>query len=400
MKDKQTDSGKLRFRHLPLSRRRVLATTALGFAGAGAAMLVGCGNDDADAPDFDGDLEVTSLRISKPPPVCVAAQYIAEQYLYDEGFQRIEYVPQPTIAEIAPRTSDGTVDFAMHFAAPVVVAIDRSANLAVLAGIHVGCFELFATEEVRDVRDLVGRRVAVTGLGADSGDYNFIAGIFQFVGIDIEQDVTFVEGSPLESIDRLKNGEVDAFLAFPPFTQQLRAEGTGHVVLSSIEDDPWAQYFCCLVTGNKDFIANYPAATKRVVRAYIKAAEHCARRPEDVADFLVARGYISNRDYAGQMMRALPYDVWDRFDPDDTLRFYALQLHDAGVISSTPEEIIERGTDWRFLNQLKQELAYAPGPNQGRYSFYCDPATGLPLGPGRVARAFGAQPGARPGREG
>ena len=42
--------------------------------------------------------------------------------------------------------------------------------------------------------------------------------------------------------------------------------------------------------------------------------------------------------------------------PDDTLRFYAVRLHELGTIKSTPQKIIAGGTDWRFLNELKREL--------------------------------------------
>jgi len=45
--------------------------------------------------------------------------------------------------------------------------------------------------------------------------------------------------------------------------------------------------------------------------------------------------------------------VWD---PDDTLRFYAVRLHEAGMIKSSPQKIMSQGTDWRFLNELKKEL--------------------------------------------
>ena len=38
------------------------------------------------------------------------------------------------------------------------------------------------------------------------------------------------------------------------------------------------------------------------------------------------------------------------------MRFYALRLHEAGMITSSPNKIIAQGTDWRFLNELKQEL--------------------------------------------
>ena len=38
------------------------------------------------------------------------------------------------------------------------------------------------------------------------------------------------------------------------------------------------------------------------------------------------------------------------------MRFYALRLHEAGMIKSSPNEILAEGTDWRFLNELKREL--------------------------------------------
>ena len=368
----------LRFRSIELSRRRVLTSSALGLAGVGAGLLVGCGDDDDAAIDFDGELEVTSLRISKPPPVCVAAQYIAEEFLYEEGFEKVEYIRQDTVGEIGPQTAAGDVDFAMNFAAPIAVGIDQGHDLSVLAGMHVGCFDLFVREGIATTSDLVGKKLAVSAVGPNSGDYVFVAGILQYLNIDTNTEVEFVPGTQAESKQRLESGEVDAFLAFPPWAQELRADGVGNVLFSSAQDPPWNQFYCCLVTGNKDFIRRYPAATKRVVRSYIKAAEHCAEEPEAVADFMVSEGHMPNREYAGEMMRTLPYDVWRRFDANDTLLFYGLQLHEAGVISSTPEEIIERGTDWRFLDELKGEFARSRGPADQQFSFYCDPETGLP----------------------
>ena len=38
------------------------------------------------------------------------------------------------------------------------------------------------------------------------------------------------------------------------------------------------------------------------------------------------------------------------------MRFYALRLHEVGMITSSPEQILAEGTDWRFLNELKREL--------------------------------------------
>jgi NitT/TauT family transport system substrate-binding protein len=55
-------------------------------------------------------------------------------------------------------------------------------------------------------------------------------------------------------------------------------------------------------------------------------------------------------------MKEIPYNMWREYDPEDTLRFYALRLHEAGMITSTPQKIIAQGTNWRFLNELKREL--------------------------------------------
>ena len=52
----------------------------------------------------------------------------------------------------------------------------------------------------------------------------------------------------------------------------------------------------------------------------------------------------------------MPYSKWREYDPEDTVRFYALRLREAGMIKSSPQKIIAEGTDWRFLNELEREL--------------------------------------------
>ena len=96
--------------------------------------------------------------------------------------------------------------------------------------------------------------------------------------------------------------------------------------------------------------------TKRVVRAILKAADICAADPERAARRLVDGGFAERYDYALQTLTELPYDRWRHFDPEDSMRFYALRLHEVGMIKSSPNAILAGGTDWRFLNELKREL--------------------------------------------
>ncbi len=152
------------------------------------------------------------------------------------------------------------------------------------------------------------------------------------------------------------DGKIDAFLGFPPEPQELRARNIGRVIVNSAVDRPWSQYFCCMLSGNADYIRKHPIATKRVLRAILKAADLCATEPTRAAQRMVDGGFALRYDYALQTLNELPYDKWREYDPEDTIRFYALRLHEAGMIKSSPKKIITDGTDWRFLNELKREL--------------------------------------------
>jgi NitT/TauT family transport system substrate-binding protein len=88
----------------------------------------------------------------------------------------------------------------------------------------------------------------------------------------------------------------------------------------------------------------------------MKGANVCALEPERVARLLVEKGYTARYDYALQAMQELPYGKWREYDPEDTVRFYALSLHDIGMIKTSPNKLIAEGTDWRFIRELKKEL--------------------------------------------
>jgi len=99
-----------------------------------------------------------------------------------------------------------------------------------------------------------------------------------------------------------------------------------------------------------------PIATKRVVRAILKATDICAREPERAARYIVSRGYEPSYDIALEVVKSLSYDRWRTYDLVNSIRFYALRLHEVGLIKSTPQKIIAQGTDLRFLNELKKKL--------------------------------------------
>ena len=317
---------------------------------AGTAGLLGWrpGPVSAEPPP-----ETARLRLYHSPSVCVAPQYIVGELLKAEGFSEIQYV-KTTVAGISKILASGEVDVSLHFAAPLVIRLDAGDAVTVLGGVHSGCFELFGTDRVRVVRDLKGKTVAITELGSPA--HVFLSSMLAHVGLDPSKDVTFAEHPAAEGKRLLSEGKIDAYLAFPPDTQELRARKIGHVVVNSTVDRPWSQYFCCMATGHRTFVRKHPIATKRALRAILKAADLCALEPERAARALVDGGFASRYDYALQTMKDVPYNKWRVYDPEDSLRFYALRLREAGMIKSAPQPLIAQGTDWRFLNELKKEL--------------------------------------------
>ena len=108
-------------------------------------------------------------------------------------------------------------------------------------------------------------------------------------------------------------------------------------------DRPWSHYYCCVIVGNREFVQNYPVATKRAMRAILKATDVCATEPERAARQLVADGFAQNYDYALQVLTDLPYNVWRELDPEDSTRFYALWLHEFGQLECDPQLDHRRG---------------------------------------------------------
>jgi NitT/TauT family transport system substrate-binding protein len=325
------------------TRRHLLAT----LSSAAAAGLVGAPRASAQ----EGPLETTTIRIMKLPGICIAPQYVAEELLKVEGFSDVQYIDVAN-EDAYKAFADSKFDITMAFVAPFIIQADAGLPVTLLGGVHSGCYELFAKDNIKSVRDLKGKTVAVPGFG--SPHYLFFASMAAHVGINAKQDVNFVFHPVEQSMRMLAEGKIDALMAFPPAAQELRERKVGHVVVNSGLDRPWSQYFCCLVAAHQDYVKKHPVATKRALRATLKAANLCAAEPERAARLIADKGY--RYDYALQTMKEIQYAKWRDYDAEDTVRFYSLRLREAGMIKSTPAKILAQATDWRFFNELKREL--------------------------------------------
>ncbi|HMH52202.1 MAG TPA: ABC transporter substrate-binding protein [Candidatus Acidoferrum sp.] len=329
------------------SRRRFLA----GAAGTVGLLGLRPGSIAAEPPP-----ETTTLRLAQFTSGCQGPFHVAGELLRAEGFTDVQYVRIDTNQQITDSLAARTVDVGVQFSAPFIGDIDRGVDIVTLGGVHAGCFVLFGNRAVRSVRDLKGKTVSVPGVDTQNAARMYIASMAAYVGLDPARDITWVAHPLAEAVRAFTDGKVDAIMGFPPLAQELRAKKIGHVVVDSTTDRPWSQYFCCMMVAGREFVKKHPVAAKRAVRAIVKATAICAQEPERVARLLVERGIVKQYDYALQTIKELPYARWRDYDSEDTLRFYALRLHEAGMIKSSPQKIIAQGSDLRFINELKKEL--------------------------------------------
>ncbi len=329
-----------------IQNRRRFMTTALA---AGTACALG----DPTNAWAEAAPETTKLRLPKTfRAVCEAPKNITFDLLAAEGFTDVEFVEPPM--DFWAALLAGEFDFNTDFPPPAIMEIDKGSPIRILAGLHSGCLELIVRDTIRSVADLKGKKVGVFSL--TSAPHVLVTMMAAYVGLDPAKDIEWVESPDKSAMDLFNEGKVDAFLGAPPEPQEQRSRKVGHTIVNTTTDRPWSQHFCCMLAATTDYVERNPVATKRVMRAMLKAADLCAAQPELAASLSVERKFTDNYDYAVLGLKESRYDVWREFDPEDTMRFYALRMNELGFIKSAPNEIIEVGTDWRFVNELKQEL--------------------------------------------
>jgi len=348
-----------------VGRRELLRRSlAVGATIAAGGVLAACEQPRLPAESAGASLpppETATVRWVSPPPC--DPLWIAKDYLPQEGFTDLQ------IVKITPTTTEWLTADKADFSTggyPSLIAsnVDAGLPLVTLAGIHPGCFELFATPGIASVRDLRGKTIAVNAKNVSDQFYGFFSILLAYVGVDPRTEVNFIEVTPDSAAlrDAFIDGRSQAFIASGAFGPLLRRnpKNPGKVILDTTMDKPWSQYYCCNLVANRDWARKNPIATKRFTRAILRATDDVAKDKPRAAREYVARGFYAtpaptDEDITNEVIRDLSYD-WREFDPEETLRFFALRLADPKLIKSTPQQIIAQSSDFAYTRQLRTEL--------------------------------------------
>ena len=263
------------------SRRDFLP--ALSAAGAAAA-LWRPGSLADEAPP-----ETTTIRLIKITGICIAPQYVAEELL--RGRLHRGPLRRGEAGRIqAELIGSGEADFSLNFAAPLIVAMDAGEPIKVLAGVHPGCFELFANERVRSVLDLKGKRSACRAWArARTSSWPRSQPTSGSTRTRTSIGSSRPSVRPMELFAAGQDRRVPGLSARAAGAARARTSGTCSSTARSIAPGRSTSAACSRRMPRSS--RSHPVATKRVLRAILKAADLCVSEPTRVARLMVDGGF-------------------------------------------------------------------------------------------------------------
>jgi NitT/TauT family transport system substrate-binding protein len=175
-------------------------------------------------------------------------------------------------------------------------------------------------------------------------------------GLNPARDVTFVtRPGPLAQLTPPFNeGKFDGFWAGLPVLYQARAAKLGHEISNMMMDKPWSENYCCGVGANRNFVQKNPVATKRALRALMKASDEAESQPAAAARYIVDKGYRPNYDDVVQSFKEMGHNRWREMDHEASARFWLGSLQASGLLKGAPEKLLSENVNLSFVKELKK----------------------------------------------
>jgi len=350
-----------------LTRRQVLHR-GVGAAAAltAAPLLAACGPASAPAPTATLAATVAATATPLPPPetttirlllaACDLPIMAAASNLRDEGFTDVQFIDGAPL----PALVGGKVDLAgsMFTYAPAV-AVEAGQPVVALGGLHTGCVQIWAPQDVATLKDLRGRTVVVRSKAPDDTTYSFLAIAIKNAGLD-PGSVNFVVQPDADLTKLFLDGKSDAlFLAVQgAFAFQTNPANKGHLVLDQAMEAPWTQQVCCVLSTTTNWVKANPVAAKRALRAIYRAADNIPKDRADMAKVATDKGLFGGAPNVAVVRGAanmVSFD-WRKYDTAESMRFHANLMNGVGLLKMTPDDAVTKATDLRFTRQLQTEI--------------------------------------------
>lgn len=226
-----------------------------------------------------------------------------------------------TGVELAAALSRGDINIGYICVVPAIISYARGVPIKIVTGTHEYGYELVSKQEIKDVKELNGRKVACPGEGTSS---NFILRL-----VEEKYNVKFnvLRSNPIVEISALTKGSVDAVFIPEHYASILTDKGF-KLLLRSQDIFPNMPGSCIVV--KDDIIKDKPHVVKNLIRLNAKELEFVNKNPEETANILAKAEYLNTRpDIIENSMKNLYYT--DELD-EGKIQFIIDKLAEWGYI--------------------------------------------------------------------
>jgi len=258
---------------------------------AGMAMSPGCSGEHAErqAPE--------RLSIAFQSWVGYGPLYLAA----DKGFFAEEGLELVFVGEELDAARRGALKTGMLDAEAATIDLlvnKRARNTPVVAvaviDLSVGGDAVVATENIRSLRDLVGKRVA---LARDNVGETFLSFLFHKAGLDFSK-ITIMPMAPDEAGQAFLDNEVDAAVTWEPWVTRALARPGAHVLVSS-KDEPGIMVDVLSV--REDILGENPGVVKKLLSGWYRAVAYYKAHPGEASRVIAPHFKLTPEQYRKQV---------------------------------------------------------------------------------------------------
>ncbi|MDD5439514.1 MAG: ABC transporter substrate-binding protein [Candidatus Omnitrophica bacterium] len=270
-------------------------------AGAGLVVILavfavaGCHNNSALRPE--GNLKRVSIAFQSW--VGYGPLYLAQEkgFFKDEGIEMV-FVDEQLDSARRDAFKAGMLDFEGGTLDLLVTkrAQDTPVVAVMALDLSYGGDGIVATDDIKKLEDLVGKRVALT---RDDVNEMFISYLFYEAGLPLDT-MTFIFRAPEDVARAFLDGEADAAVTWEPWLSRALGRPHTHILLSS-KDRPGI--IIDTLNVRDDLIKNDPRLVKGVMRGWFRAVDYCYEHPAESSAIIAPYYGIKAAEYLNQIKR-------------------------------------------------------------------------------------------------
>lgn len=322
----------------------IVLTSVLGLAGCGGQAGNGSGSA-AKSASAQAETK-TNMRVAYSPSLCEASTVVA----YEKGFFKEEGINAEMIniqgAGETEALGTDKVDGMQTLVSKIIQPIQNGLPVKLTAGLHTGCVRIVTRPDtgITDVKGLKGKKIGVSGLADTATVIAQRALHTDGIGVtpdNMEVEFVVVERNSLPQA--LKSGQVDAIAMTDPVGAIAMKEYGFTSVLDTAKSPEFKDEYCCSAILTSKFVQEHPDLAKGYTRALMKGALYVSKHPEEVAQMLHDKNYVSG-DVAlnTELLKSYNFIPSVKGGHDAIVRA-TKQLGDIGIVNKTDAEALADG---------------------------------------------------------